>query len=147
MVSGADAIKVVLDNDEEYEAQLVGLDTITDLAVLKIDADNLVAATFGNSDQIEVGETAIAIGNPGGLFNSVTQGIISAASRPVTTSDGTTTVYIQHDAAISPATPAVRCSTPTARSSASTPPRSPRITTRALPSPSPSTRRSPSSTS
>ena len=102
VVSGADAIKVVLDNDEEYEAQLVGLDTITDLAVLKIDADNLVAATFGNSDQIEVGETAIAIGNPGGLFNSVTQGIISAASRPVTTSDGTTTVYIQHDAAISP---------------------------------------------
>ena len=67
VISGATSIKVVLQDDSEYNATLVGSDERTDLAVLKIDATGLTPAEFGNSDQMQIGEQVIAIGNPGGL--------------------------------------------------------------------------------
>ena len=105
VVSGAIGIEAVMDNGDRYEARLVGIDTRTDLAVLKINATGLTYATFGNSDQIEVGETVIAIGNPGGeeLAGSVTKGIVSALNRTIKTqSDGYSLNCIQTDAAINP---------------------------------------------
>ena len=106
VVSGADGINVVLSNDEEYEGVLVGIDNKTDIAVVKIDAHNLYPAAFGDSDQLEVGESVVAVGNPGGLelAGSVTQGIVSAVDRPVRTnfSAGYTIRCIQTDAAINP---------------------------------------------
>ena len=95
-------VKVVLSNDEEYDAQVVGFDTRTDLAVVKIDKTGLVPATFGNSDQLAVGDWVLAIGNPGGLdfSSSLTRGIVSAVNRTVGTD--TTVKYIQTDAAINP---------------------------------------------
>ena len=103
VVRGAAGINVTLDNGESYSAQLIGIDSKTDLAVIKIEEKNLVAAEFGNSDQIEVGETAIAIGNPGGstLAGSVTQGIVSAINRTIR-EEGYSGSYIQTDAAINP---------------------------------------------
>ncbi len=106
VVSDADEIGVVLANGEDYVAQLVGIDTKTDLAVLKIEAENLSYAEFGNSDQLEVGEKAVAIGYPGGIEfgGSTTEGIISGLNRVVKSSDGTgnAITYIQTDAAINP---------------------------------------------
>ena len=105
VVNGAASIKVVLANEEEYEAKLVGLDTKTDLAVIKIDAKNLSPATLGDSSQVEVGETVLAIGNPSGLTlaGSVTQGIVSATNRMVKdSSTGYNMTCLQTDAAINP---------------------------------------------
>lgn len=106
VVDGADSIRVVLNNDEEYTARLIGSDTKTDLAVVKINAKNLTKATFGNSSQVEVGETVVAIGNPGGLefAGSVTQGIVSAVDRNVSglSNSGYSLKCIQTDAAINP---------------------------------------------
>ena len=110
VVNGAaGGIVVVLDNDEEYEAELVGLDEKTDLAVLKIEANNLTAAEFGNSDELVVGERIVAIGNPTGLnlAGSVTQGIVSGLERSIQVQDETTGTVIemqaiQVDAAINP---------------------------------------------
>lgn len=97
-------IKVVLNNSSEYEAEVIGSDIKTDLAVLKIDAENLTYAEFGNSDQVQVGDRVIAIGNPGGVtfMGSVTQGIVSGLNRTVKTSNGTDMTLIQTDAAINP---------------------------------------------
>lgn len=110
VVNGAaGGIVVVLDNDEEYEATLVGLDEKTDLAVIKIEAENLTAAEFGNSDELVVGERIVAIGNPTGLnlAGSVTQGIVSGLERSIQVQDETTGTVIemqaiQVDAAINP---------------------------------------------
>lgn len=105
VISGATGIKVVLNNDEEYTAEIVGSDPATDLAVIKIEADNLTPAEFGDSSALEVGEYVAAIGNPGGLMlsNSMTQGIVSGINRPLSGSDGGYTMnYIQTDAAINP---------------------------------------------
>lgn len=103
VINGADIVSVILYNDEEYEAKIIGMDTRTDLAVLKIDASNLTYAEFGNSEQLKVGEQVIAIGNPGGitLAGSVTQGIVSAVNRTISTDSGDLTC-IQTDAAINP---------------------------------------------
>jgi len=101
----ASAIEVLLSDGARYEATVVGIDTRTDLAVLKIDASDLPYATFGDSDQIEIGETVIAIGNPGGteLTSSVSQGIISGLNRLIkTSSDGYSINCLQTDAAINP---------------------------------------------
>ena len=102
----ASKVSVVLSSDSgydqtEYEATIVGYDVEADLAVLKIDAKNLVPAEFGDSDKLKVGELAIAIGNPLGfeLFGSVTCGIISALNREVTINENTMNL-IQTDAAI-----------------------------------------------
>lgn len=84
------------------EAWVIGRDASTDLALLKIDAENLPAARFGNSDLLEIGETAVAIGSPSGLqlMGSVTSGIISGLDRPVQMEDGTAMKLIQTDAAV-----------------------------------------------
>ncbi len=99
-VSTAGAIKVKLYNDETvYDAKIVGMDDQTDLAVIKIDKTGLTAAEFGNSDNVVVGEFAMAIGNPLGLSTSATCGIISAVNRDITAENKKYTV-IQTDAAI-----------------------------------------------
>ena len=107
VISGADKITVYVnpgDGSEEqsYEATLVGSSESNDIAVLKIDATGLNAATFGDSDQIEVGELAVAIGTPmGQVHGSVTAGIISAVEQELTIDDVTINA-IQTDAAINP---------------------------------------------
>ncbi len=103
VVQNSNAISVELENGESYYAKLVGIDSKTDLAVIKIEAEGLVPAEFGDSGTLEVGETVIAIGNPGGqlLAGSVTQGIVSAVDRNIK-SDGVSSTYIQTDAAINP---------------------------------------------
>ena len=107
VISGMDKI-TVYDNsgdgseEQSYEATLVGSSESNDIAVLKIDATGLNAAAFGDSDQIEVGELAVAIGNPmGQVHGSVTAGIISAVEQELTIDDVTINA-IQTDAAINP---------------------------------------------
>ena len=100
-VGEATKVTVTLFNDEtQYEATIVGTDEQTDLAVIKIDKTGLTKAEFADSDDIKVGEFAMAVGNPLGLQSSVTCGIISAVNREVTDTDGKTYTLIQTDAAI-----------------------------------------------
>ena len=101
VVSAATKITVKTHSGKVYKAKLIGSDPKTDLAVIKIDADNLTPITFTDSDKIEVGDIALAIGNPFGLRESVTSGIISALNR---TSIGINDYedFIQTDAAINP---------------------------------------------
>ncbi len=100
-ITEAKSIKVTLFNDEtEYDAKLIGRDDDTDLAVIKIEKDNLTAAELGDSDSVKVGEFAMAVGCPLGLNTTVTGGMISAVNREVTTSDGGKYTVIQTDAAI-----------------------------------------------
>lgn len=103
VVSGAAGLKVVMEDGNEYEARIVGADELTDIAVIKVEATGLPYAEFGNSDQLRVGEKVIAIGNPRGLTlaGSVTQGIVSAVNRSLST-NGSDITYIQTDAAINP---------------------------------------------
>ena len=99
-LSDATSVKVKLyGSDDTYDAKIVGKDSQTDLAVLKIDKTDLTAAEFADSDQAVVGEFAMAVGSPLGLDTTVTTGIISAVNREVD-SDGTKYVCIQTDAAI-----------------------------------------------
>ena len=97
----ATSVSVVMSDKTEYEASIIGYDTDTDIAVLKIDASGLTPAEFGNSDDLEVGELVLAIGNPLGfeLFGSVTSGIVSALNRDITINDKEMNL-IQTDAAI-----------------------------------------------
>ena len=101
-ITEATSVKVKLYNDDtEYKATVVGSDSQTDLAVIKIDKTGLTAAELGDSNSVQVGEFAMAIGNPLGLQSSISCGIISAKDREVADSD-TGTIYnlIQTDAAI-----------------------------------------------
>lgn len=99
-VGKANKVIVTLFNDEtEYEATIVGTDEETDLAVLKIDKSGLTVAELGDSSSVQVGEFAMAIGNPLGMQSSVSSGMISATDRKVT-SDGRTYTLLQTDAAI-----------------------------------------------
>ena len=108
VISGAANLVVVLDNNEEYAAQLIGSDVSTDLAVIKIDAENLTAAELGDSDQLKVGEPVVAIGNPAGLnlAGSTTRGIVSGLDRTnsvtLETGESISMEVIQTDAAINP---------------------------------------------
>lgn len=104
VISDGSSFKVTLNNDKEYDAEMVGYDSQTDIGVLSIEATGLQVAEFGDSGDIEVGEACIAIGCPGGLEfkNSVTQGIVSALDRPVSSSIGYSNECIQVDAAINP---------------------------------------------
>ncbi|MBN1627922.1 MAG: DegQ family serine endoprotease [Deltaproteobacteria bacterium] len=100
VVEGADKITVTLSGNKEYEAKVIGTDSKTDLALIKIeDAKDLKPLTLGDSDKLEVGDWVVAIGNPFGLDNTVTAGIVSAKYRR---SLGTASYedYIQTDAAI-----------------------------------------------
>ena len=103
-VTEATSIKVHLygdSDDVQYEAEVVGSDSTSDLAVLKIEPDQeLTAIKIGDSDNLRVGEFVMAVGNPLGLDSSVTCGVISALDREVTDSDGNTYLTIQTDAAI-----------------------------------------------
>ena len=97
----ASKITVKLHNDDtEYEAKIIGTDEQTDLAVIKIDKDNLTAAELGDSDSVQVGEFCMALGNPLGLGSTVTDGIISAVNRTVTDEDENSYKAIQTNAAI-----------------------------------------------
>ena len=100
-VSSATKVTVKLFNDDtEYEAKIVGTDEQTDLAVIKIDKNNLPKAEFADSDNIKVGEFAMAVGNPLGMESSITCGVVSAVNRKITDTDGNTYTLIQTDAAI-----------------------------------------------
>ena len=103
VVSGATSVKVQLNgSDQSYDATVVGVDSTSDIAVLKIDATGLTPAVIGDSDKLAVGETTVAVGNPlGTLSNTVTQGIVSALNRQVTVEDNNMTL-IQTDTSISP---------------------------------------------
>lgn len=97
----ASKITVTLYNDDtEYEAEIIGTDEQTDLAVIKINKDGLTAAELGDSDSVQVGEFCMAIGNNLGLGTTVTDGIVSAVNRTVTDEDGNSHVAIQTNAAI-----------------------------------------------
>lgn len=105
VVEGATSLKVMTSDGETYEAQLIGSDTVTDLAVVKIDATGLTAAEFGSSEDLRVADKVMAIGNPGGheLSSSVTIGYVSALNRAIANNTtGYTMEYIQTDAAINP---------------------------------------------
>ena len=105
VVDGASTITVTID-DKDYTATLVGEDTTSDIAVIKIDADGLTPATVGNSDSLKVGQSVPAVGNPlGELGGTVTGGMISALNRSVTiqgSSSVNTMSLIQMDASVSP---------------------------------------------
>ena len=100
VIENADKISVILANDEVFEAELIGRDQKTDIAVLKIDPGNtkLSAVSFGDSDELRVGDWVIAIGNPFGLGGTVTAGIVSARGRDI--GSGPYDDFIQTDASI-----------------------------------------------
>jgi serine protease Do len=100
VVRGADAIVVRLADQGEHRARLVGSDAKTDLALLKIDGRGLPAMPFGDSDRLEVGEPVMAIGNPFGLEQTVTTGIVSAKERFI--GSGPYDDFIQTDASVNP---------------------------------------------
>ncbi len=104
VVDGADRVTVKLKDGREFTGQVVGEDKLTDVAVVKIQANNLPIVAIGNSDQLRPGEWAIAIGNPLGLDNTVTAGIVSGTGRSSSEigSPDRRTNYIQTDAAINP---------------------------------------------
>ncbi len=97
-------VRVQTEDGTAYDAEIVGIDTRTDLGVLKIKAKGLPAAEFGDSNSLRVGDSVYAIGNPGGVefFGSFTGGFVSAIDRPVSSEIGYTMKCIQHDAAINP---------------------------------------------
>ncbi len=105
VIAGAHEITVRMSNGDEYAAELVGTDQMTDIAVLHIEDADIPpdwVAPLGDSDSIQVGQRAIAIGNPFGLDSTVTVGVISALDRPVSTEDTTLENMIQTDASINP---------------------------------------------
>jgi len=103
VIAGATTITARLLDGREFEAELVGSDTDFDLAVLRLaDAHDLPQVRVGDSSDLMIGETVIAIGNPFGFSHTVTTGVISALGRTVRTTDGAHTDFIQTDAAINP---------------------------------------------
>ena len=103
VAGGATKVEVVLANGSRHAARLVGTDSKTDLAVIKIDAkEALPFVTFGDSDTVEVGQWVVAIGHPRGLDQTVTQGIISAKHRRGITDPSSYQDFLQTDAAINP---------------------------------------------
>ena len=101
VVEGADKIQISLFNDDSLDAEIVGSDAATDIAVIKVDPGNLVDLPIGDSDQVEVGDFVIAIGNPFGLGHTVTSGIVSALGRTGISRNGYED-FIQTDASINP---------------------------------------------
>lgn len=100
VIDGAQEITVLMSDNKSFEAKIVGSDQPSDLAVLKIEAANLPFLTLGNSDTVRVGDIVLAIGNPLGIGQSVTSGIISAKGRRTGLSDGSFEDFLQTDAAI-----------------------------------------------
>jgi S1-C subfamily serine protease len=143
VVGHADSILVTLMDKRQFTAKVIGKDRKTDLALIKIDAPQpLPYAPLGDSDQVQVGDWVIAIGNPFGFNLTVTSGIVSAKGRVL---GGAYDNYIQTDASINPGNSGGPLFTPVARSSASTAPSTAtRAATQALASQSRSISRSPS---
>ncbi|WP_286820945.1 trypsin-like peptidase domain-containing protein, partial [Desulfobacter sp. UBA2225] len=83
VIKDADQIKVILHNDQEYDARIIGADPVTDLALIKIDAKELKPLKFGSSKNAQVGSWVVAIGSPFGLEQTVTAGIVSAKGRMI----------------------------------------------------------------
>ncbi|BCL36597.1 HhoA/HhoB/HtrA family serine endopeptidase [Nostoc sp. MS1] len=104
VVDGADTVRVILTDGRSFPGKVLGKDSLTDVAVVKIQANNLPTVTVGNSDKLQPGQWAIAIGNPLGLDNTVTTGIISATGRTSNQigAPDKRVEYIQTDAAINP---------------------------------------------
>jgi Do/DeqQ family serine protease len=109
VIKGAQKIEVTLNNKEAYEARVVGMDPGTDLALLKIEAEKLPFAQYGNSDEVKVGEWVLAVGNPFNLTSTVTAGIVSAKARNINIIGGDPRngqipieSFIQTDAAVNP---------------------------------------------
>ncbi len=101
VVEGSNSITVTLYDDTSYDAELIGYDESNDIAVLKVEAENLSPVVLGNSDELYVGDSVMAIGNPlGELTFSLTAGLVSALDREVTMSNGVTMDLIQTDCAI-----------------------------------------------
>lgn len=123
VLTNGKSFHVIMSDETEYPATVIGKDNKTDLAVIKIEGSDFPAAVMGNSDEVVLGESVVAIGNPAGLSGSVTNGIVSGLNRQIRSdATGFDMNCIQTNAAISPATPAVHWSTCTGRSSASPPP-------------------------
>ena len=103
VINGAEKLEVTLNDNRTFNATVVGTDEKTDVALIKINAKDLHAITFGNSDAVKVGQWCVAVGNPFGFNSTVTAGIISAKARGMNTSDnGGIKAFIQHDAAVNP---------------------------------------------
>jgi Do/DeqQ family serine protease len=104
VVESASKLEVTLSDNRKFKAKVVGTDPKTDLAVLKIEGDNLTPMEMGNSDEARVGEWALAVGNPFDLTSTVTAGIISAKGRNIQLLGGGTAIesFIQTDAAVNP---------------------------------------------
>lgn len=101
VIQGADEITVTLSDKREFKGKIIGVDAMTDIGIIKIEADNLQTITWGDSDRLRVGETVLAIGSPYGLSQTVTMGIVSAVGRAnVGIADYED--FIQTDAAINP---------------------------------------------
>ncbi len=104
VVQDADKISITLNDKRSYQAQVIGTNPETDLALLKIDAKNLSYIKFGNSDKLEVGDWVLAVGNPFNLTSTVTAGIISAKARNINILGNKTAIesFLQTDAVINP---------------------------------------------
>lgn len=104
VIDDADQIEVVLADNRTYKANVIGTDPSTDLALIKIDAKDLPALKFGNSDQLQIGEWVLAVGNPFNLTSTVTAGIVSAKGRNINILDDKFKIesFIQTDAAVNP---------------------------------------------
>jgi len=100
VVEGADKVEVELADGREFTAQVIGADPPSDVALIKVDATNLPALPFGDSDKVEVGDIVLAVGNPLGIGQSVTMGIISAKGRRASGSRNAFEDFLQTDAAI-----------------------------------------------
>lgn len=103
VIDGSDYIEVVLNDNSIYEAKVVGTDQRTDIALLKVEAKDLPFVSYGNSDEIRVGEWVLAVGNPFNLTSTVTAGIVSAKARNINIlSNYSIEAFIQFDAAVNP---------------------------------------------
>jgi len=104
VIEKAENIKVILNDKSEYEARLVGADPSTDIAVLKVEAEDLPYLVYGDSDALKLGEWVLAVGNPFNLTSTVTAGIVSARARNLGINDDRLSIesFIQTDAAVNP---------------------------------------------
>ena len=104
VISGASEIEVTIEDNKVYKAQLVGTDPATDIALLKIEAENLPVISYGDSDNLRLGEWVLAIGSPYGLTSTITAGIVSAKGRsmPNYKQEFKIESFIQTDAAVNP---------------------------------------------
>lgn len=104
VISGADKVEVVLNDKQKYIAEVIGADPSTDIALLKVDAEDLAFLPFANSDSVRVGEWVLAVGNPFNLESTVTAGIVSAKGRNINILDDNAAIesFIQTDAAVNP---------------------------------------------